>query len=362
MHPFGCRHPLSCLPTTLALLAALGSGAAAQQAGGDALTDAPGALVLGQHAVTRVLPGTPTSEEPADGNGVPVEYVFEGIGTGDILGDIFTDAAFTLRLTANTGDIQVVSASVSTVIGPTSIDIEGVGSADILVPTRVFVNTLFSAVGLGNAEPLGGLDYVNLVEPEFADYSLDQAIGPIFEDDPQATHQFNQVPTTLGTLNLQDIESVTFEAVLPECFLVFGQGLGAAAFAPAGFAFDTGLADVSAFHAVLMDDIPSFSLPEDIAALGASVGGTPTTVAGPGSVADLAGPDGLFFAQVMMWNPVEVPDAPEQYSGVLACWLDLSGILHARPLETGSIDLSAAVGVDADGAPVVSFPFAIPGF
>jgi hypothetical protein len=142
------------------------------------------------------------------GDGEPIEYLFFGIGSGDIGGQDFS-GSFEIRLLANTADIMVGS-SVLSVVGPSNIQITTFPRASIGIETRVFSNLSNNAVGFSGPSA----DLVDLFDPAFAGYLLDTSLGPIFEEDPRAVNQFNNIPTSLGILNFDEIEEVTFQAIL----------------------------------------------------------------------------------------------------------------------------------------------------
>ena len=171
----------------------------------------------------------------------------------------------------------------------------------------------------------------------------------------------------LGTFFFGGVPFASFHMKMtgaePECFLVFGDDVGAEGFMPGSFMFGTGLSGIDSSYEVLMDDYPTFTIPTTRGALidGGAVAGS-GSVSGAVNYPGFVGPDGTFAVQVMMWNPIEVPDQPEQYSPVLKGWISPTGQVFARTVGEGSIDIALEVGVNAKGETTFSFPFAIAGF
>jgi len=161
---------------------------------------------------------------------------------------------------------------------------------------------------------------------------------------------------------VENVHGASFLEPVPECFLVFGSGLGADSFAPGGFAFQTQLAGISESHAVLMEDYPTFSVPGTGALAQGTATGTVTRVTGTATLPPFVNADGTFAVQVMMWNPTDVPEAPEQYSQVLLGWIAPDGQVYVRPTGDGAIEIGLDVADGPNGGTEFSFPFQIAGF
>lgn len=155
-----------------------------------------------------------------------------------------------------------------------------------------------------------------------------------------------------------------FRLELPECYLVIGDASGAALFGSVGHLFQTQLQSVQASHAVLMEDIPEFVLP-DLWALASAgslgAGPAPGAPVGPQLLPPWAW-DGEFAVQILLWNPAVFPELPEQCSyGLRVRVLPGGGVLSA-PFGTGTgIEVWAETDVNAQGQPVLRFPFTVPG-
>ncbi|MFT7464048.1 MAG: hypothetical protein ACI9EF_002397 [Pseudohongiellaceae bacterium] len=201
---------------------------------------------------------------------------------------------------------------------------------------------------------------------------FDTVSGPLLIGPPNeagvidAFDQYDSAFNPIGTFNFGGPPApmasfyMAMSGVEPECFLVFGGGLGSDNYAPNGFQFNTGLSDVKTSFPVLMDDYPSFVIPNDHGAIasGGSLGGGSST-SGTYNLPDFIGPHGFFTVQVMMWNPVDVPGNPEQYSQVLVGRLTPDGNVICRAKGAGAIDITLDKTVNANGETVFSFPFAV---
>jgi len=170
-------------------------------------------LVVG--GTTYVPPSEPATPVTPSEPGEHAEYIFVGIGSGDIGGQVFSDAAFTIILSGDTSDIcECQDPGIYELEGPSTIDIGGFPTAEFLIGTRVFSNVNVEVVGFSRALDIGGSDMLDLADPAFAGYTLDTSLGPVFEDEPSAVYQFNDVSTSLGVLNFYSIDHVTFEAII----------------------------------------------------------------------------------------------------------------------------------------------------
>lgn len=201
---------------------------------------------------------------------------------------------------------------------------------------------------------------------------FDSVTGPLLVGPPNEAgviDAFDQYTSALGYVGTfffggAPLASFYFAAtgVEPECFLVFGGGLGGDTFTPGNFAFSTGLSGIVESHPVTMEDYPSFTLPKRGAvAVGGTLGGGGTT-AGHSKVPAFINPDGSFSVQVMMWNPVDAPNDPEQYSAVLFGQILPDGSIWTRAVGSGSIEIGIDTTTNSKGETVFSFPFQVPGF
>ena len=127
-----------------------------------------------------------------------ITYTFDATGSGTLGGVAFTNAAFTITVTADTMAIVNCGGGVFSVDSATAdIAISGFATASILTPTRLFDNNSVSVLGLSQASCLGG-DYLDISNSAFGTYNLATALGPIFDPNPFAVGQFHDVSTTGG--------------------------------------------------------------------------------------------------------------------------------------------------------------------
>jgi hypothetical protein len=83
----------------------------------------------------------------------PMVFTFEGTGTGDLSGRSFTDAAFTIRVMADTAGVFLQAPGLYvTADSPATIEIAGFGSGAFLTPKTVFDDQIANPVlGLHDA-------------------------------------------------------------------------------------------------------------------------------------------------------------------------------------------------------------------
>jgi hypothetical protein len=73
--------------------------------------------------------------------------------------------------------------------------------------------------------------------------------------------------------------------------------------------------------------------------------------------------DGQFAVQVVMWNPMVFPGLPEQCTAGLMVSVQPDGSVLTAPYGTsvGGLQIGYEIDTNADGDPVIRFPFSIPG-
>jgi len=111
----------------------------------------------------------------------PIEFVYTGVGIGTLNGAPFAASSFTITEFANTSNRQSCVFGVCTFIDDTaaSITISGIGTFDLLTPTRTIVSG--GVVFFAHAGQLGANLYDLAADPPALDnYMLDASIGPIF--------------------------------------------------------------------------------------------------------------------------------------------------------------------------------------
>lgn len=152
-----------------------------------------------------------------------------------------------------------------------------------------------------------------------------------------------------------------------ECFLVIGDDQGSSPFVGANHPFQTQVSDIAESHVVTLSEIPSFVIPATVTQRGFQSSGGLTGQAAP--MVDLSNSpdwmqDGEFAVQVVMWNPGTFPGMPEQFTAGLLVTIKPNGKITTAPYGTSLGDLQVwhEIGRNAEGQPVIRFPFSIPGF
>jgi hypothetical protein len=154
-----------------------------------------------------------------------IEYTFQGSASGSIGNTSFTNAAFTITLTANTNNISEFtmscSPSVCTIydVAATSatITVDGVTS-NITSAIGVYDNQGVDMLGLARITGPGmsgvGMDLLDLSNPAFATYNLSSPITAIGPDNLGTLSQFSCsagcVITGLGNVSMTSASQVTF--------------------------------------------------------------------------------------------------------------------------------------------------------
>ena len=144
------------------------------------------------------------------------------------------------------------------------------------------------------------------------------------------------------------------ECVTPECFLLFGEARGAAAWGDGGHVWTTLLAGITTSYPVTMEKGPSF--PIEIA----SDWLRRARIQDPPIGDELSAvPWDRFTVQVLLWNPIAYPSRPEQYSPALEVTIWPSGAVSAIPYGAGN-GMTIGVEIVTDGEErSMRFPFHI---
>jgi len=118
-----------------------------------------------------------------------------------------TGATYTITFVGDTDDRQNIGSGVYDIMGSgASFTVDGLGSGDFVVGTRIFVNQGGGSAGFSTA---AGPDLLDLRSPQFATWDMLTSIGPIFDPNPFAVSQFSNIETSIGLLTLTAID-VTF--------------------------------------------------------------------------------------------------------------------------------------------------------
>lgn len=148
------------------------------------------------------------------------------------------------------------------------------------------------------------------------------------------------------------------ECPLPECFLVMGSDPGADTFNAGAHTWSTQLSDLRGHYPVTLADIPDFPVPAspELPTFRPRVSGTWN---GPSWQPE---PYSRFYAQVVMWNPQDFPQNPEQYTPLLEVSIWHNGAVTGRIQGSGDgMTISLKTFTGEDGQRYFTFPFTIDG-
>jgi hypothetical protein len=163
--------------------------------------------------------------EPSVARALSITSVFQGTGSGTIGAATFTDAEFVITTNADTANVQNFGEGWFLADDFASITINGVGSADFLASTFVFVNNDNSLVGFNEDSVFDLLDL--LCDIDCSTWDMTTEFGPVFDPSPLAIENFVDVETTLGLLTMSSAASVTYQATLvPEPCMASQLGAG----------------------------------------------------------------------------------------------------------------------------------------
>ncbi len=159
----------------------------------------------------------------------PITYTFEGYGSGSLGGSSFSQVMISFDLVAETTAVYGSSTFYNDVLN-SFINVDGFSTATFTTPgLRMFMNSSNNALGF---QDTNHHDLLDIKDPALAGYDLRTSIGTIFEPDPFAINQFNNVSTTLGLMSLTNVDWVNFSARTdsapvpePATMLLFGIGL-----------------------------------------------------------------------------------------------------------------------------------------
>ena len=140
-----------------------------------------------------------------------ITYTITGTGSGQVGASTFTNAAYTIQVTADTA--QVVPLGTPGNLGfevpslTALITVAGIGTVTVTEPTRMFVSNTHVGAGFSRI-----LDLLDVEHPLFATWDLKTPIGPLADLEPFAIAQFTDLSTSLGLMTLSSSSNVTFEA------------------------------------------------------------------------------------------------------------------------------------------------------
>jgi uncharacterized protein (TIGR03437 family) len=147
----------------------------------------------------------------------PITYTFSGTATGTAGTTSFTNAAFSVAVTANTGSVANNGSSFYQRVlpGVATIYVAGIGAGSFSTAINIFADNGFGGrVSFNTGSPLITVMDQALSSSVLLGYDLATPIGPI---GPQAgnnpsTSDWTSIPTSLGAVTLTSLNNVTFLA------------------------------------------------------------------------------------------------------------------------------------------------------
>ena len=140
-----------------------------------------------------------------------ITYTITGTGSGHVGASVFTDAAYTIQVTADTAQVTPLGSPTNVGFEVPSltalITVAGIGTATVTESTRMFVSNTYTGTGFARF-----LDLLDVEHPLFATWDLKTPIGPLADLEPFAIAQFTDLSTSLGLMTLSSSSNVTFEA------------------------------------------------------------------------------------------------------------------------------------------------------
>jgi hypothetical protein len=167
---------------------------------------------------------------------MPTTFSFTGVGSGNLDGTAFTNAAFEVLIWGDTDNVEPYpwnplsggpDPTVPSILNLSgTIDIPGFGVGSFVNPLYVFDNQLEQAVGFGNSTDLDLMDLF-VVDVGLDTYDLTTSFGPITDPNPFFA-QFS-IQLDIGYLTFSSISDVTFTATViptPSALILGGIGIG----------------------------------------------------------------------------------------------------------------------------------------
>lgn len=139
----------------------------------------------------------------------PIEYRFTGEGVGSV-DDVAWTGTFAIVLGSDTANIIDCGGDCLYTAGRASIELEGIGGGAFEGGHGVFVRQDDGFVGF--TDILNMHDLLSMQDRSLVGYALDTPIGPAMGE---VSHlSFDDEPTAIGLVTLDEVVSVSFEAVI----------------------------------------------------------------------------------------------------------------------------------------------------
>jgi hypothetical protein len=157
----------------------------------------------------------------------PITFSFAGTATGTLGGTAFNDASFTVTSLADTAVVSLVGSTYQVQAITSSINISG-------FPSATFIGATFWRDPQGSGDIIfgnisSGLLGITSLFVGLEAYDLKSSIGPIFsatDFESSIFHNFQNVPTSQGSLTLIASNETFTASVAPEPLSMLLAGLG----------------------------------------------------------------------------------------------------------------------------------------
>jgi hypothetical protein len=136
----------------------------------------------------------------------PITYTITALASGTVGGTPFTNQLISLTQTTDTTLVTLFSPGIF--VSPattTSLSVPGFGTGSFTNAGRFFVNQN-NGPGVGYNDSVKN-DLLDDINPVYGGYDLKSAIGPVFGTSVLVTGGFTSVPTSLGLVTVNSVNS-----------------------------------------------------------------------------------------------------------------------------------------------------------
>jgi hypothetical protein len=146
-----------------------------------------------------------------------VEFDITGTASGVLNGTSFADDPFVIKMHGDNFTVQTPESYTISVIDPltsASVTLGGLGKSVISFPTRLGINNTNNAVFFSRTSSLGSdLFDFHLPSAAAAEFNFQAGYGPVPGTGVLALDQFQDVPTSNGSLSLNSSSDVSFSSI-----------------------------------------------------------------------------------------------------------------------------------------------------